>query len=213
MSRNTKTISRICQRCGKKFDGSIYKHFCPDCLKKIKAESTIKERVCIDCGRIFMGGPKSKRCPNCQREENARKDIERKKHGFKRHLGDIDKCVVCGKEYVVEAPAQKYCSKICANIGLKNYEKTHKPKISQKNYPKHFQRKRELMQNNQNVCKYCGRPFNSSSKNRVYCSEYCRKEGDKITWTLSKQRAGKADQSSVDKLMEKRNEYRELFQN
>lgn len=213
MSRGDKIIPRICQRCGKKFDGNIYKHFCPDCLKKIKAESTIRERACIDCGRTFVGGPKSKRCPSCQKQENARKDFERKKHGPKRRLGDTDKCVVCGKEYVVESPSQKYCSKICAKVGLRNYERVHKPKFAAKKYVQHKQNEKNLFRNTQNVCKYCNRPFNNSTKNRVYCSEHCRKEGNRITQTLSKQRAGKATQNSVDKLIERMEEYRKLFQN
>lgn len=63
----------------------------------------IYDRVCRTCGVSFRGGPRAWYCPDCRRE----RERERKKHynssGFARHIGQIDICLNCGKEYTVDA--------------------------------------------------------------------------------------------------------------
>ena len=55
-----------------------------------------------------MGGPRAFYCPNCrrirQREANER---ARKRGGATRPIGSIDKCKLCGAEYVVNSGRQK----------------------------------------------------------------------------------------------------------
>lgn len=69
----------------------------------------IYDRICRTCGVSFRGGPRAWYCPDCRRE----RERERKKHynssGFARHIGQIDICLNCGKEYTVDGGGQKYC--------------------------------------------------------------------------------------------------------
>lgn len=112
--------------------GLADKYFCDDCSKKLRAERTKQEKICEDCGRSFIGGPKSFRCPDCQRKINDRRKQANKYYGAERPLGSTDRCIVCGKEYVVEGGLQKYCSAKCRLIGLDSYNKRRKENIEQK---------------------------------------------------------------------------------
>ena len=207
--KNDKKVSRICQRCGKPFNGTKYSHYCSDCLKKIKSESTYKERVCIDCGRTFMGGPTSKRCPDCQREKNRERDILHKKYGAKRPIGSTDKCIICGKEYIVKSGTQKYCSTVCAKVGLEHYNSTYKSQKVRENIDIHKKREKELNNNQLCVCKYCGRPFKTSIKLRSYCSDYCSKKADKIQYAVHDEKRGIS--RKLQKLLDERTAYRNFF--
>lgn len=204
-------ISRVCQRCGKIFKATRYTHYCPDCLKQVRYDSLYKERICIDCGRNFMGYPPSKRCPNCNQENRKEINRNRQKHGSKRPLGSIDKCAICGKEYIVKTPRQKYCSEICAKQGFKKYEKTQKVKKAYKRRDKNKERSKELRENTYNICKYCGATFKPNLKNILYCSDYCHKKADNISHAIyeEKNRNGKR----LKNLLEEREEYRKNVAN
>lgn len=66
-------------------------------------------RICRTCGAQFSGGPRAWYCPDCRRER-ARIQKQRYNRGeFARHIGQIDLCENCGKEYTVESGTQKYC--------------------------------------------------------------------------------------------------------
>lgn len=69
-------------------------------------------RTCVDCGKEFMGYPKSKRCPECQAAADKRNNAEhwrRARKGKSRAIGQMYKCEICGKEYMLTSGAQKYC--------------------------------------------------------------------------------------------------------
>lgn len=73
-------------------------------------------KKCVICGIEIIGQPLTKYCSKCRVEkikENDREKYRRKVEGTARKLGTIDKCVICGKEYTVNAGRQKYCKK-CA---------------------------------------------------------------------------------------------------
>ena len=63
------------------------------------------------CGKEFNGGPRAFYCPDCRviRTKEAQKRFRQGKTA-KRKLGSVDKCELCGKEYIVTAGRQKYCS-------------------------------------------------------------------------------------------------------
>ena len=197
---------RVCQRCGKTFSGGRFSHFCEDCLKQIKSESTYKERICVDCGRSFMGYPKSKRCPDCQHRRTLEANRRRNKTGTKRPLGSIDKCAVCGKEYVVNSGGQKYCP-ACAETGLKMWEKENKPKAARMRYGDRKIREKEMIANQKKICRYCLAEFSTSTKNKQYCSEYCKKMSRDINSAIYKQKIGK--RNDISSLYKKREEYRD----
>lgn len=73
-------------------------------------------KKCVICGIEIIGQPLTKYCSKCRAEkikENDREKYRRKVEGTARKLGTIDKCIICGKEYTVNAGRQKYCKK-CA---------------------------------------------------------------------------------------------------
>lgn len=78
-------------------------------------------KTCIACGAGFSGGSTAKYCPVCRAERIRKKDAERyqrKKAGKTRKLGTVDKCVLCGKRYIVNSAVQKYCT-ACAEADSK----------------------------------------------------------------------------------------------
>ena len=98
---------RACIKCGKQFYGGTDKSYCDECAKAIKS-NVMRTRTCKLCGAEFLGGPRASYCPNCrrirQREANER---ARKRGGATRPIGSIDKCKLCGAEYVVRTSAKE----------------------------------------------------------------------------------------------------------
>ena len=66
------------------------------------------------CSKEFLGGPRAFYCPDCRkiRTKEAQKRFRQGKTA-KRKLGSVDKCELCGNEYIVTAGRQKYCSEKC----------------------------------------------------------------------------------------------------
>lgn len=69
----------------------------------------IYDRICRTCGKSFKGGPRAWYCPDCREERQKEREAKYRRGEPKRHLGSIDKCLICGKEYTVESGLQKYC--------------------------------------------------------------------------------------------------------
>lgn len=99
---------RACRECGRPFYGSKDNYYCPECAKTKKLDTVVKIRICWDCRTEFYGGPRAKRCPGCAYKAQQETSRRHKKAGTKRPLGSIDKCVVCGSEYIVVSGRQKY---------------------------------------------------------------------------------------------------------
>lgn len=203
-----KPKEKICQECGTHFWGSPGKYYCDACAKKVRASRVVRERTCIDCGATFMGGPKALRCTACRKAKQLERQRQARKEGSKRPLGSTDKCVICGKEYIVEAPLQKYCSEECRLIGINHYNKHIKVRTS----PEKTQQKRDIRANQLYVCKYCNRSFKpiilSGRKvpSHIYCSDYCMKEQKKIQDCIASMKYGQ--KRRLDRYIDKRNEYK-----
>lgn len=195
---------RACAVCGKPFYNSGDNHYCLECAKKKKVESVIKTRTCIDCGAEFLGGPRAKRCAECARIARAERNSEYRKKGVaSRPIGSIDKCMVCGEEYIVNSGRQKYCSDKCKEIGVKEWQKDHK-----KGYDKSSGQEKKKIERRRNVvkiCKYCERPFSSSSATNM-CSDYCRKKQQQISYCNSDIKRGR--NRNIERLIEERDKYR-----
>ena len=127
------------------------------------------------CGRAFMGGPRAWYCPICQKERRkiaSRKYKARRRLGENRPLGSTDTCTVCGGDYEVRGPHQRYCPacapeairKVDAQQGLEYYAK-HKDKI---NPPRKLARRK-----GPRPCIVCGNMFDALHDAKL-CSEACR---------------------------------------
>lgn len=87
----------------------------------------------------------------------------------KRKLGSVDKCELCGNEYIVMAGRQKYCSEKCQHeAGLllqKEYKSAYNKETEQ------TKKKLEKNSKKQKICEYCGKKFQSKVASNT-CSDY-----------------------------------------
>jgi len=135
-------------------------------------EKNIYDRICRQCGASFKGGPRAWYCPSCrairQREQAAR----RRRLGPNRHLGDIDQCIICGKDYIVESGLQKYCPdcapkqiKVIDRVQGLEYYNVNKEKI---NPARNEHRKLLRMRK----CPVCGKKYSPVGGAIACCSEH-----------------------------------------
>lgn len=171
-----KTI-KMCQSCGATYQGKGDYFYCPECAKEKKLDTVVRIRTCQDCGTEFYGGPRARRCQNCAYEAQKERDKRHKQVGTMRPIGSTDKCVICGSDYIVKSGRQKYCSEECQREGVLAWQREHKKryyKASGQNI-----KKQERRQSQQKICVYCAKPFKSNTA-ATLCSEYCRKENEKL---------------------------------
>lgn len=195
---------RACQVCGKPFYGSVDSHYCPVCAKTKKLDTIVKIRTCQDCGVEFYGGPRARRCPDCAYKAQQETNKRHKKTGTKRSLGSVDKCVICGKEYIVVSSRQKYCSDACQRKGVLEWQREHKRGYNKKSGQnvKKIERRKQA----QKICIYCLRTFTSSSPTNL-CSDYCRTEQKKINQCIADIKRGY--KRNYGSYVNKRDEYRD----
>lgn len=190
-----KTI-KVCKTCGKQINGSQDMLYCHECSLIKRTKDVINTRICIDCGQKFEGGPRAKRCPSCRKKPY-------KKHPTIRPLGSIDKCTICDSEYTVVSGRQKYCSEACQRIGVLAWQRQHKKDYNKK--PENIAKKIERRNSREKICNYCGKSFWVSTSTN-YCSDYCRKEGGKITQCYGDITRGY--NRNLQKYLDARDEYR-----
>lgn len=117
-------------------------------------------------------------------------------------MGSIDKCALCGKEYIVRSSTQRYCSEECRReVSIPIYIEKVKIKYHKQNAE--FKKRRTQITK---LCVYCMQPFKNSLATNV-CSDYCRSEHRKLLRNrLCMERGMKNDYMG---LLEKREMYRE----
>ena len=194
----------MCQSCGASYQGKDDNCYCPKCAKEKKLDTVVKIRTCKDCGIEFYGGPRAIRCPECSHRAKIENSKRHQKVGTMRLLGSIDKCVICGNDYIVKSGRQKYCSEECQRIGVLEWQKEHKKGYNKKSGQ--YIKSQERRKNQKKICVYCLKPFKSSVNSNL-CSEYCRKEHSKIQMCESDIKRGR--KRNLQKLLDAREEYRE----
>lgn len=192
----------MCPVCGKLFErknkDSLY---CEDCARKIKS-NIVRKKICQDCGCEFYGYPRSKRCVSCEREEEKKRRKRYREKGAARKIGSSAICEKCGKTYIVRSGIQKYCPD-CAREASLEQQRTHKRETVNKE--EYNAKRRERRKQKNLVCNYCLRKFDSDTP-KAYCSDYCRKEQNKISMCMSDIRRGK--ERDIQKYLDKRERYR-----
>lgn len=200
MQADMSKTKRVCQNCGAVFYGAGDRFYCPACAKQKKIDTVLHPRVCKDCGAEFVGGPTAMRCPSCA--AYARAHYKRKP--TERPFGSIDKCLLCGAEYIVMASRQKYCSVSCQQTASKAAQRERK-----KGYHKtsgQYNKKMERRNGVKKVCIYCLGEFESHTPANL-CSDYCRNEQAKLSQCRADIKRGY--NRNLDKYIQKRDEYRE----
>lgn len=205
---SAKRTERVCQVCGNSFFGGKDIFYCPGCARAKKLDTVVQIRTCKDCGIEFYGGPRAMRCPDCAHKAQQETSRRHKKRGTMRPLGSNDKCVICGKEYIVVSGRQKYCSDFCQRKGVLEWQREHK-----KGYSKASRqdiKKQERRNQVQKVCVYCLRTFKSDKPTNL-CSDYCKSEQKKIKLCESDMKRGY--KRNYSKYIDKRDKYREDIKN
>lgn len=194
---------KVCQVCGKPFYGGTDCYYCPACARDKKLDTVVRIRTCQDCGVEFYGGPRARRCPACAYKAQQETNRRYHKNGSKRSLGSIDKCTVCGKEYIVTSGRQKYCSDECQRKGVLEWQRIHKKGYHQSSGQdiKKIQRRAQT----QKICIYCLKPFVSDIPSNL-CSDYCRTEQKKLIQCMSDIKRGY--NRDLKKYEDKRENYR-----
>jgi hypothetical protein len=160
----------------------------------------------VRCGTAFIGHPKSLYCERCAWEAEKEAAKKYRDEGPKRKLGSIDKCEVCGKEYVVKSGAQRFC-KDCAENAIKEKSRKRKREYNKTVYA---EKRKENRAQRVRVCMYCGAEYTDRHRSN-YCSDYCKKEAQRLSrayWDLER-----GSNRDVKSLEEKRLKYREEKRN
>lgn len=163
-------MKRICQYCGVEFDGDPGSISCPACAQDHK-KSTLRARTCRQCGTVFAGGPRAWYCPSCRGERKKETDRSYKKRGPVRPLGSIDRCIVCGKGFVVNSSRQRYC-KDCAAEEIKKRDRESSLKYYYDNIDSEERRTVRQLSSAPIKCEWCGKLFIPTTR-AVTCSPEC----------------------------------------
>ena len=146
-------------------------------------EMTVKmsylNKSCTMCGRLFKGGPRSFYCPSCRIIRERERAEKYRKNGYSRPLGSIDKCKLCGKDYIVNSGLQQYC---------KNCQRPHALEHDRKSGLKYYHANRFTINPIRNVrrrkwpttCKVCGNPLHKTGT--LYCCNQCRIVGHRLRY-------------------------------
>lgn len=168
---------RICLKCGDEYEGDPSSTLCRRCAEESK-KSVLRIRICTVCGRSFSGGPKAMYCPDCReskKREYAQQSRERQRQGKSRKLGGIDKCAVCGKEYIIEGSKQKYC-KGCAAEAIAAIDR-EQALIWSRAHTDYDKRRKDREDATAAIkCAICGTLFIPGAGSPVTCSPECAKE-------------------------------------
>ena len=149
--------AKVCQRCGKTYQGGGYK-FCSE-------ECRSGRGICKTCGREFQKVREGQRnCAGCHESSKLRRSEERV-------------CRGCGKTFV-SGSDRIYCSKECYESA-----RAHKPEpcpICGKGVPKGLRycsdECKRRAHGTAHICRQCGREFfrvNKKNKIPKFCSNEC----------------------------------------
>lgn len=142
----------------------------------------IYNRICRQCGKPFKGGPRAWYCPDCRlmrrRESDARQRTKKKPD---RALGSIDRCVICGKEYIVNAATQKYC-KECAKPAWMEADRKQSLKYYETNRESINPARNERRRIGLIKCSECGKEFDPQGTDRLTCSPECKRVRKNRKW-------------------------------
>ena len=191
--------TKKCITCGKIFSTDRAEQAkCDDCLAASRS-TTLRTRTCHTCGANFIGGPRASYCPTCRAEREKVRKQKYRSTGFSRHLGDIDNCVICGGEYVIQSGLQKYCPK-CAPDAVREIDRAQSKSWNAEH--DYYIKRREKSRSGVKVCVVCGREIVPGTPT-VTCSPECaaahrkevqnRADAKRRSGTKSKQREVKKE--------------------
>lgn len=194
-------MKRICKYCGKEYDGDPGSSACPECAERVK-KSVVRTRVCRECGREFPGGPRAWYCPECRANRRREADARHKRAGTQRPIGSVDKCLVCGADYVVKSARQRYCQS-CAEEAVKKVDRAQSTAWNRENTTPEQRKAHRKAAAAEIMCVICGRMFIPTSA-AITCSPECSMElAKRNTSEYEKQNRAYRNQYHRDRASEK----------
>lgn len=187
-------MKRICKYCGKEYDGDSGSSACSECAERVK-KSVVRIRMCTVCGREFPGYPSSRYCPECREERKREQKNRYNQNRPERPLGSIDRCSICGRNYVVKAGTQKYCPE-CSHEAIRRKDRKKSLEWNRENTTPEQRKTERKSAAAQIECVICGKKFTPTSRT-IACSDDCRK-------LLAKKRRAEYERKN----REYRNQYR-----
>lgn len=161
--------TKRCITCGKVFSTDRTEQAkCDDCLTASKS-TTLRPRTCHTCGAAFLGGPRARYCPICRAERQKARERKYQASGYSRHLGDMDNCVICGDEYVIQSGRQRYCSK-CASDAIREIDRAQSNRWNAEH--DYNAKRRETPRSGIKICVVCSREIVPGTPT-VTCSPEC----------------------------------------
>lgn len=104
-------------------------------------------------------------------------DARRHRTGSARHLGDTDKCVVCGADYIVTGGNQRYCPN-CAPSAVAEKDRQQSLEWYAENKAEHNPARNEKRRVKQVACTVCGKLFDCGGKPTKVCSRSVKKNAE-----------------------------------
>lgn len=139
----------------------------------------ITSKICSVCGISFKGGPRAKYCTACREDKKKESQHKHRRMGTMRELGSIDKCTVCGKEYVVKSSNQRYCEE-CSKPAVAKVRQYQSLKWYKDNSERVNEKRKDRCSGAKN-CIICGKEFASRTKANT-CSHECWKINKNNIW-------------------------------
>lgn len=161
-NQRKRTFPKICQSCGKEFEGARNSRYCPECARtrrilscyryyhnRANARKIGSIDKCEFCGKEYVvNNGKQRYCPDCTKKavlSNVRKLYNQKmetnpevlKQNWKRKNEEAGyrKCIVCGKTFYSEKISET-CSPECRKI-RDEQQLSRKKVVSEKNKEKY----------------------------------------------------------------------------
>lgn len=175
-----------CPSCGKEYKRKGEDtYYCETCAKEVRRKSSVRERICIECGSKFQGGPRASYCPDCRAERikaQGRAYARKKRNAPEqiRKMGSIEKCEICGADYMVASARQRYCEG-CKKKADLEWQKNHKKEIEYWKQPQRQEYRNKMRETKIKICVECGREFRPhTSANRCGLCKRKREKDMKI---------------------------------
>ena len=148
-----------------------------DGVPKGKPRATSQKSIgtvqCIVCGKTFIGSLRAKYCDDCWLKQRRSRTMNNY-YNRKRNVGDVDRCVDCGKEYVIQSGNQRRCDD-CAKKRRRYYVAMREWKLGYRQTKPTYPMPEKIVKNGKviggvRICKGCGREFIGAWQAR-FCPE------------------------------------------
>lgn len=163
--------TKLCKMCRKPFQAENSEAvLCPTCSESYFKSASLNDRTCRQCGTVFRGGPRAWYCQDCRLQRRREADRRHKRNGTSRPLGSTDKCIRCGREYVVNSARQVYC-KACSEIAVPETVRRQSRQYNAARKDALYAQK-SASRRNRNVCIICGSVYDATTP-AATCSATC----------------------------------------